>query len=72
MINLLAIILCGFLLGSIPAGRIIAKLWGGVDITGHGSGNPGATNVYRVLGWKPALPVALVDVAKGYAVRCCF
>lgn len=66
MINLFAIILCGFLLGSIPAGRIVAKLWGGVDITSCGSGNPGATNVYRVLGWKPALPVALVDVAKGY------
>jgi len=60
----LALPLC-YLLGSIPTSIWISRLFGGIDIREHGSRNAGLTNVYRVLGWKPALPVALVDFAKG-------
>ena len=54
----------GYLMGGIPFGVIVARRLG-VDITTLGSGNTGATNVFRSLGWRPALAVALLDVAKG-------
>jgi glycerol-3-phosphate acyltransferase PlsY len=57
----------GYLLGSIPSATWIARVFHGVDITKVGSLNPGMTNVYRTLGWKPALPVALIDAGKGFA-----
>jgi len=50
--------------GAIPASYLAAWLKG-IDLRQHGSKNLGATNVYRVLGWRYALPVALFDVAKG-------
>jgi glycerol-3-phosphate acyltransferase PlsY len=53
-----------YLLGALPFGFIVAKLCG-IDITSVGSGNIGATNVTRVLGWKLGLIVFLLDVAKG-------
>jgi glycerol-3-phosphate acyltransferase PlsY len=43
----------------------VARLVGGLDLRQHGSGNLGATNLYRALGWKAAVPVGLFDVAKG-------
>ena len=55
-----------YFLGSIPSASWIAKIFYGVDISKVGSGNPGMTNVYRTLGWKPALPVALLDAGKGF------
>ncbi len=55
-----------YFFGSIPSAKWIAKLFYGVDIAKVGSGNPGMTNVYRTLGLKPALPVALIDAGKGY------
>lgn len=57
-------LLLAYLLGSIPAGAWVARL-GGVDIRTVGSGNPGATNVLRALGWGPALLVAAFDIFKG-------
>lgn len=60
----LALPLC-YLLGSIPTAVWVSRVFAGVDIREHGSRNAGLTNVYRVLGWKPALPVALVDFSKG-------
>lgn len=65
VLNLLAIALTGYLLGSIPTSILAGKLLKGIDIREHGSGNAGATNVFRVLGWKAALAVMLVDVGKG-------
>jgi glycerol-3-phosphate acyltransferase PlsY len=59
-------LLAGYVLGSLPFALWISRARG-VDILKVGSGNPGMTNVWRTLGWKPALPVALLDTAKGAA-----
>ncbi|MBS1719626.1 MAG: glycerol-3-phosphate 1-O-acyltransferase PlsY [Armatimonadetes bacterium] len=55
-----------FVVGSLPFGVWVAKRYG-IDITKEGSGNPGATNVWRSCGWKPGLLVFLLDVLKGLA-----
>ncbi len=60
-------VLVGYLLGSLPFSVWIARLRG-VDLRAHGSGNLGATNVYRVVGWREGLLTLLLDVAKGTAV----
>lgn len=60
----IAVALFGYLLGGVPFGAIIARRHG-VDIAASGSGATGATNVFRTLGWRAALPVALLDIAKG-------
>lgn len=54
----------GYLLGSLPFGYVVAKAHG-VDIFKAGSGNPGATNVKRVLGAKAGNTVFALDVVKG-------
>ena len=54
----------GYVFGSIPTSYLAGRI-AGTDLRQHGSKNLGATNVYRVLGWKYAIPVALVDIAKG-------
>ena len=54
-----------FMLGAIPWGYIIGKRFYGADIRECGSGNVGATNVMRTLGWRAGLAVAMLDVAKG-------
>ena len=57
--------MASYLLGATPTSYIAGKLGRGIDLREHGSKNLGATNVYRILGWKYAIPVALVDIAKG-------
>ena len=57
--------LLSYLVGAFPTSYVAAKLFKGIDLREHGSKNLGATNVYRVLGWKFAVPVAAVDVLKG-------
>lgn len=54
-----------YLLGAFPTSYLVSRTFAGIDLRQHGSGNLGATNLYRVLGWKYAIPVALVDIAKG-------
>jgi acyl phosphate:glycerol-3-phosphate acyltransferase len=54
-----------YLLGSIPSAYLAGKLFRGIDLRKHGSGNLGATNVYRVMGWRIAALVMAVDVTKG-------
>jgi glycerol-3-phosphate acyltransferase PlsY len=54
-----------YLLGSIPTAVWAGKAFHGIDVRDHGSGNAGATNVIRVLGWKTGVPVLLVDMVKG-------
>lgn len=62
--------LTGFLLGSIPTGFLVARQRG-VDIRSKGSGNIGATNVFRNLGWKAGTFVLLMDAFKGWlGCRC--
>ncbi len=65
--NAVLAILASYLLGATPTSYIAGKArqGGGIDLRDHGSKNLGATNVYRILGWKYAIPVALVDIAKG-------
>ncbi len=65
MTTVFLVLVLSYLLGSIPTSIIVGRVAGGLDIREHGSGNAGATNVYRVLGLGPAILVALVDVAKG-------
>jgi glycerol-3-phosphate acyltransferase PlsY len=55
----------GYLLGATPTSYLAGRLARGIDLREHGSKNLGATNVYRLLGWKYAIPVAVIDIAKG-------
>lgn len=57
--------LLAFLMGSIPFGLWIARIKG-VDIRAHGSGNIGATNVYRIIGKKQGLLCLFLDLLKGF------
>ena len=64
----LAQLLClpgSYLLGAIPSSYLLARWMAGVDLRGFGSRNLGATNLYRLLGWKAAIPAGLFDLAKG-------
>lgn len=66
MLSIIIIVLLSYLIGSIPNSIIAGKLLKGIDIREHGSGNPGATNVFRVLGWKAGVVVGLLDLTKGF------
>jgi glycerol-3-phosphate acyltransferase PlsY len=63
---LIVILVLAYLLGSIPTAVWIGKLFHNIDVREHGSGNAGATNVIRVLGWKTGIPVLVIDLAKGW------
>jgi glycerol-3-phosphate acyltransferase PlsY len=54
-----------YLLGAIPTSYLAGRIFRGIDLREHGSRNLGATNLYRVLGWRFAVPVGLLDAAKG-------
>ena len=62
----LVYIIIAYLLGSVPTSVWVGKLFYQIDIREHGSGNAGANNTIRVLGFKAGLPVLLVDVLKGW------
>ena len=66
MVEALAVV-GGYLLGSMPFGYWVPKLVRGEDIRTKGSGNVGASNVFRVYGRSLGVPVALLDLAKGFA-----
>jgi glycerol-3-phosphate acyltransferase PlsY len=56
-----------YLIGSIPFGILLAKMFGGVDVRKAGSGNIGATNVARVAGPLPGILTLVLDALKGVA-----
>jgi acyl phosphate:glycerol-3-phosphate acyltransferase len=61
------VMLClAYLAGSVPFGLIVGKVFYGVDVRQHGSGNVGTTNVFRVLGKKAGVVVMVLDILKGY------
>ena len=60
------LIVCAYLLGSVPFGYLIAKAVRGIDIREVGSGNVGATNVGRTLGRNWGMLVFLLDLLKGF------
>jgi glycerol-3-phosphate acyltransferase PlsY len=60
-------VLGGYVLGALPFGYWLPRLIRGEDIRTRGSGNVGATNVFRVYGKRLGIAVALLDVAKGFA-----
>jgi len=64
-LSLLALVLA-YLAGSIPSAVWAGKIFHGIDVREHGSGNAGATNTVRVLGWKTGIPVLLFDLFKGW------
>lgn len=60
------LLLCAYLVGSVPFGVIVGRVWRGVDVRQYGSGNIGASNVLRVLGPGPAALVFVGDGLKGF------
>ena len=66
MIKLLLLALFSYLLGAVPTGYLIARRVMGIDIREHGSGNPGAANVYRTVGKWAGITTFLIDGLKGF------
>ncbi len=58
-------IVASYLLGAIPTSFLVSRRVKGIDLRTVGSGSLGATNLYRVLGWKFAVPVGIFDALKG-------
>jgi glycerol-3-phosphate acyltransferase PlsY len=59
-------VILSYLLGATPTSYWVGKALHGIDLRQHGSGNLGATNAFRILGWKSAVPVMAVDILKGF------
>jgi glycerol-3-phosphate acyltransferase PlsY len=59
------LLLAAYGLGAIPTGYLVTRAVKGIDIREHGSGNTGATNVFRVVGKKAGITVLIIDLCKG-------
>ena len=66
VIAFIVLFVLAYLIGSIPFGLVVGKLFYGIDVRQHGSGNVGTTNVFRVLGKKAGVAVLICDMLKGY------
>ena len=64
VVNLVLLLVGGYLLGTLPSAILVARAKG-IDITTFGSGNPGASNVARAIGWRYGIIVFALDAAKG-------
>ena len=65
-VPILIVVLAAYLLGSIPSSVWIGKIFYGIDVREHGSGNAGTTNTIRILGYKAGIPVFIIDALKGW------
>lgn len=65
MIDAIPWLAASYLLGAFPTSYLTGRLFRGIDLRQHGSRNLGATNLFRVMGWRFAIPVGLFDIAKG-------
>ena len=65
-IQLSIFLIVSYLLGSIPTSVWIGKVFFGKDVRNYGSGNAGATNTVRVLGYSVGIPVLLFDIFKAW------
>ncbi|MGB3368295.1 MAG: glycerol-3-phosphate 1-O-acyltransferase PlsY [Acidaminobacteraceae bacterium] len=63
--NYIILIILGYLIGSIPCSYLVSRMLGHIDIREHGSGNSGATNVFRTLGKKAGIYAFIGDFLKG-------
>lgn len=63
--KLVSVVIIGYLLGAIPFGVLVARRMAKVEVTDHGSGKIGTTNVFRIVGVKAAVMVACLDLLKG-------
>jgi glycerol-3-phosphate acyltransferase PlsY len=61
------LVAAGYAAGSLPFGYWLVRALEGDDIRRHGSGNIGASNVWRAYGWRRGVPVMLMDLGKGFA-----
>jgi len=61
------LVAAAYVLGSIPTAVWAGKWFFGIDLRDHGSGNAGATNAFRILGARTAIPVLIIDMLKGMA-----
>jgi glycerol-3-phosphate acyltransferase PlsY len=66
VVGFAALFVLAYLCGSIPFGLVIGKMFYGVDVRQHGSGNVGTTNVFRVLGKRAGIVVMFLDIFKGW------
>jgi glycerol-3-phosphate acyltransferase PlsY len=66
VVGFAVLLVVAYLVGSIPFGLVVGRLFYGVDVRQHGSGNVGTTNVFRVLGKKAGVAVLICDMLKGY------
>jgi glycerol-3-phosphate acyltransferase PlsY len=64
VVAVLSVVVLAYLLGTFPSADLVARHYG-VDVTKSGSGNPGASNVMRLIGWKAGVVVLVADAAKG-------
>lgn len=65
MLTLAVILVFSYLIGSVPSSVWLGKMVHGIDVRDYGSGNAGATNAFRVLGWKVGSSALLFDMGKG-------
>jgi glycerol-3-phosphate acyltransferase PlsY len=65
-LNAFLYLLASYLLGAVPTSYLVGRWVRRIDLRREGSGNLGATNAFRVLGWRLAVPVLLVDLLKGW------